>query len=205
VGVSSLPFAHLNLRRNPFGELDPGEWAGIAVAELSEILAQIKRPGTVVQLVGRCGRGKTTHLHALARALPGATYVRADTDRVHHVEPTEVLLLDEADHLWAWRRRRLLRAATSSVLATHRDLGRELRRAGYRSVRVEVGGLDVPRLQAITTRRIEAARREAGALPSVAPGLLQALVTRHGDDLRAITHDLYDRFQALSEVCVVEV
>ena len=60
-----LAFAHLNLRRNPFGEPLRAERGELAVADrsmLEEWVERLQRPGFAVQFLGGCGRGKTTHL-----------------------------------------------------------------------------------------------------------------------------------------------
>ncbi|NQT12309.1 MAG: hypothetical protein HQ582_06160, partial [Planctomycetes bacterium] len=37
-GSSALPYAHLNLRRNPFGEVDLSLWADLAVVDVDRFL-----------------------------------------------------------------------------------------------------------------------------------------------------------------------
>ena len=36
----TLPFAHLNLRRNPFGEIDLSLWADLAVVDVDRFLTR---------------------------------------------------------------------------------------------------------------------------------------------------------------------
>ena len=73
-----LPFAHLNLRRNPFGEVAREERPALVVADLEPLLAEIADPGRAVQIIGDSGRGKTSLLLALGARLPDACYVRVD-------------------------------------------------------------------------------------------------------------------------------
>ena len=78
--MSSLPFAHLNLRRNPFGEFSVEERAQLAVVDLEPAIAHLSSDvangrGAVVQVLGEKGFGKTTHLLALYSRHPGASYV----------------------------------------------------------------------------------------------------------------------------------
>ena len=49
-------------------------------------------------------------------------------------------------------------------------------------------------------RRIEHVRRGAGRVPLPSERTLDALVRRHGDDLRAMQDELYDLFQRLKGV-----
>jgi hypothetical protein len=187
-------YGHLNLRRNPFGELTRQEWQAVAVCD-AEALAAALTPGTAVQVVARCGRGKTTHLLAIGRCRPEARYVRPDTDGVPEGS-WDVLLLDEADRLWPWTRWRLLRSARAVALAVHGDRTWELRALGFRVVTVRPI-VDAERLSALIERRVEVARRAPGAVPRVPMPSVRALLDRHGDDVRAVVTDLYERFQRL--------
>lgn len=134
----ALPaFRALNLRRNPFGELTPDEWARAAVVDLEPLLAWLDRDGRCLQLIAPCGRGKTTHLHALRAAIPGARFRRAGADPVGR---DAVLLLDEADAVGPLTRYRHHRHARRLAIATHVDLARELGWFGWevRTVHVAV-------------------------------------------------------------------
>ena len=73
--MSGLPFSHLNLRRNPFGELTAAERTRLAIVEFDAALQHLKSPRSVVQVVGEKGYGKTTHLLALAAQFSEHAYV----------------------------------------------------------------------------------------------------------------------------------
>lgn len=188
------PYARLNLRRNPFGELDPAERARLAVVDLDPLLAWL-RPGRALELVGRCGRGKSTHLHALAAALPEAQMARFRRDPVPHAPP--VLLLDEADARGPIARWRAWRGAGAVVIATHRSLAWELRLAGFKVRTLPVGGSDTARLAAVFARRVEAVRRGEGAVPQVSAAVIETLMGRFGDDVRGMEELLYRAIEAL--------
>jgi hypothetical protein len=203
-----LPFAHLNLRRNPFGELLPEERAALAVVsgDLDRLAARLRSPGFVVQFLGEMGRGKTTHILALRARFPEAPYVHIAEDEPPPPIPRgPVVFVDETQRLPRRTRRRLFRRGDSLAIGTHEDHARELRRAGSDFETVEVGGITVGRLERIVARRIEAARRGPGPLPRVPRRAAEAFVERFGDDVRAIEHHLYELFQELPEVCDVEV
>jgi hypothetical protein len=200
-----LPFAHLNLRYNPFGDLDRGALAACAVVDPEPLLRALDEPRTVVQLVGAQGRGKTTHLLVLAARVQGSAFVRAFSDAPIVLPPCRVLLLDEADALWPWRRLRAYRHASSVAIATHRDFSIEIRLAGRVPRTFPVGGIDEDRLHLAIERRIERARRSDGPVPRVGRDSVRALLARHGDDLRALERTLYDGFQSLTEVRDVQV
>jgi hypothetical protein len=67
----SLPYAHLNLRRNPFGEFSEDERTALALVDIEPIIERLNNPGYVVQFVGEKGYGKTTHLLAIRSRLMG--------------------------------------------------------------------------------------------------------------------------------------
>ncbi len=197
------PFAALNLTRNPFGSLQPAEQAATASVDLGPILVALET-GCSVQLLGRCGRGKSTHLYRLEATLPHAVYRRVrNHDRWPTVPPVPprcpLLLLDEADALWFGARIRVLRAARQVVLATHRPLTWSLRIAGHRSVVIPVSQpLDPRWLADAIRRRVEYFRRAEGPVPLPSLELIEQLIADHGDDLRSIEGELYDLYQRLT-------
>ena len=123
---ASLPFAHLNLRRNPFGELDLALWAELAVVEVDSLVPRLKRPGYAVQFMGPKGRGKTTHMLALVRQFPDARYVHVGENQRPPIPHSHPLFVDEIQRVPRWRRRRLFRRPVSLVIGTHEDFRSEL-------------------------------------------------------------------------------
>jgi hypothetical protein len=204
-----LPFAHLNLRFNPFGDLPAADRAELAVIDaptLDELVARLAVPGNAVQFIGEAGRGKTTHLLALHASFPAAPYVHfPDDGPLPPVPRAALLFLDELQRLPAAARRRVLRRDGSFAIASHRDHTRELQSCGVQVHSVRLQGCDVARLEAIVQRRIEWARRGPGAVPRLSPAAAQRLVDRFGDDIRAVEEHLYFRFQRLPGVGDVEV
>lgn len=197
---SKLPFAHLNLRHNPFGEPERAERAALALVTVPRL-----ERGSVVQFIGAEGRGKTTHLLALTRLHPDATYEYLPEGArrfVTSVGSTPLLLLDEAQRLCRRERRRLFRSFPCLAVATHEDLSRS---AGVPVQTLRVGGIDVERLARILDRRLEWARRGPGPLPRFGCDACSRLIERFGDNLRAIEDYLYEVFQRLREPCDVEV
>jgi hypothetical protein len=195
-----LPYSHLNLRVNPFGEPDLSERARLAVVALPPWSADVP-----LQFIGECGRGKTTHLLALHAQHPDSQYHRLDPGRKRlprGVPGSPPLIVDEAQRLRRSELRALVRRRGPLALGTHEDLSAAV---GRPLATVRLGGWTLDRLRSIVERRIEWARRGSGPVPTVSDGLLQALLTRHGDYLRAIEWELYDVFQKLEEVRCVEV
>lgn len=195
------PLAHLNLRYNPFGELDPHERAEVAVGRLAEIASQIG-PNTVVQLRAPCGRGKTSHLLGLTRVVPNATYVRADQAPV---VVAGTVLLDEADLVHPVRRAWLLRKASGIVVGTHRDLSLFSRLLGRKTVDIVVSDGSPEHILRIATRRIEAARIHDAPVPILNFEEAKRLSQRFGDNQRAVEDHLYAAIQSMKEVGPVQV
>ncbi len=197
-----LAYEHLNLRRNPFGELPREERAAVAVVprEYAHWLSAPCRQRRALLFVGDAGRGKSTHLIAVHAGVPPVPFTYVGEGERPRIPNAPLVFVDELQRIPRWRRAQLFRRRASFALSSHRDHTRELLRAGVAVRTVRVGGLDASRLQAVTTRRIEVARRAPGPLPRLGPEAASALVARFGDDLRAIEGHLYEVFQDLKEV-----
>lgn len=201
-----LAYAHLNLRCNPFGELDGGQRAELALVELGGLAARLRRPGQAVQFLGERGRGKTTHLLALQRLLPEAPYRHlADGEPLPEIPAAAILLLDETQRMPLRMRRRVFRPPVSLALGSHTDHGPALRRAGYTVETRQVACHDATQLAAIFAARIAWARRGPGALPCVPARTVARLQALYGDALRDMEHHLYEALQRLEDVGDVEV
>lgn len=212
---SPVRFPHLNLARNPFGELTAEERGRLAVCELDEPLTWLRadRPGNrILEFLGPCGHGKSSHLLALSRRLnlssPDSRWLGQQPVRVLYVPPRGPypaipaagwLLVDEADRA-PWRmRRRLWRAGRLLAIAAHRSQTRCVTSGRLlRTVRVGNRGNAV-RLQTMLNRRITASRARP-ELPAPQIHLRDAarLIERFGDDIRGIEDYLYERFQQLA-------
>lgn len=192
-----LPWARCNLRRNPFGELTPQERAEVAVVDVEAIARRVERTGKAVQLIGDCGRGKTTRMLALARRLPGASYVYLPEDGpCPPIAEGSPLLIDEAQRLprAAWRR--VFATGLPLVLATHRNMKRLLRRFGYAVHTEWIGEGNTPELICrLLNRRMEAARLRPGPIPVISMDDADRLFKNFGSDIRGIENYLYERVQ----------
>jgi hypothetical protein len=109
-----LAFAHLNLRYNPFGSLEPRMWAAAAVWVPSLAPINTLLPNHALMFVGRQGRGKTTHMRAIWGAYPDASFLyvgegegwRVRVRAGPQVFVDEVQRLPHVRRWWLWRRLR---------------------------------------------------------------------------------------------------
>ena len=198
---TSLPFAHLNLRFNPFGELDRTRRTELAVAEVNPLVPRLKQPGFAVQFIDEKGRGKTSHMLAIHRYFKSAPYIRVDEGEGRSIPNGHPLFLDELQRIPKWRRKIIFRRPVSFVIGSHRDHTSELRKAGVVS-RTIIPGDSVcqERMCLIFQRRIELARRSSGPVPRVPHQTIQRLIGLCGRDVRGMESILYEAFQNLKEV-----
>jgi len=202
---SWLPFSQWNLRYNPFGELTAAERAQVAIFDSAPILDRLQDGRAAVQFIGDCGRGKTTRLLAIQQRLAArAAFIYLPAFAA--VTPQwwlrlwqlrgDLLIIDEAQRIATPLRWRLFRRGVPLVLGTHRDLSGPLQRAGYHVTTVRIGpGNDAQHLRQVANARLAAARLAAGDVPQMTLAEAQQLVSRFGDDLRAIEFFLYHQVQ----------
>jgi hypothetical protein len=204
--LASLPFEHLNLRRNPFGEFSAEDRTQLAVVDLANALDHLqqsaqKRP-PVLQVIGEKGFGKTTHLLAIAKHFPDAVYIHIpEGEHVTVPNTGEPLLIDEAQRLTLWQRLWLFRSRRSLVLGTHRDFTQQLKRAGRSVLTMNAARHTTPeRIEQILNDRIKSVRRNSDSIPTVTSATARTMFALYGNDLRSIQHHLYEVFQSLGSV-----
>jgi hypothetical protein len=76
--------------------------------------------------LGDCGRGKSTHLHALHAQYPDVPLTYVGPGERPRIPAAPVVFVDEVQRLSRRRRARLFRRRASFVLTSHEDHGHEL-------------------------------------------------------------------------------
>ncbi len=192
-----LPWARFNLHRNPFGELSVEERARLAVLEESELEIGGLQSKEAIQLIGDCGRGKTTRLLAIRHRVAAASYVYLPEDQPCPPIPFGTpVMIDEAQRLPRRARRQVFATGVPLILATHADLTRSLRRFGYRVRTSMIGEQNTPqRLAQVLNRRIEAARLTDAPIMRLSVSECEQLSSRFGSNIREIEHYLYEQVQ----------
>lgn len=173
--------ARAGLRFNPFGTLSAEEFLEATLPGLPP-----PAPGACARWVAAHGRGKTSCLCHWARALPGARLVRGGREAWPGLSACGALLLDGAETCASLPLREAA-AVPTLVRSSHRDLSRAL---GRPVQTVDLPRLELPWLEALVARRVAFARLGSGPVPEVPRAVLEALLLRHGDDLRALTAGL---------------
>ena len=194
-----LPFAELNLLRNPFGELSREDRITAAVVDTDRWVGRLEDSRYALQLLGDCGRGKSTHMLALSSRFSTSAYVYLPEDQPLPLIPQgNPLFIDEAQRLPWWKRSPAFRRRVPLVLGTHQDLRAPLERFGYHVETVQVASFTSPaRVHRVLNRRIELARLGPGDLPEISAAMVATLMEEFGDDLRSMEDWLYEQFQVI--------
>lgn len=202
----TLPYQHLNLRRNPFGHLTRAEKNELIVQriDLQPYIARLSYPGYAIQFLKEGARNKTTHLLAIRRHFPGAPYIKMiEGQRPPPIPYYPVIFIDWFHAMPRRERTDLLKRPASFGVVSHKNHGREFRKAGlaYDLVRLPFYNLDQMVIQ--VNRCIEWARRDpALPVPTVSRNTIARLVDKYGDDA-TVTECLYDIFEELEGICHV--
>lgn len=187
-----------NLARNPFGELTRKERAKLAVVNVGAIKDFLSQPLTAHQFIGECGRGKTTRMLALHQQIVESSYTYLPEDEPCPSIPSgSIVMIDEAQRLPRRVRNEVFRSGLPLLLATHRDLTRPLRRAGYLVKTERIGEtLTAHSLAQILNARINASQRdEDSPVKQIHVSDCETLLQRFGTNIRAIESYLYDVVQ----------
>ncbi|MEM1347381.1 MAG: ABC transporter ATP-binding protein [Myxococcota bacterium] len=199
-GAPRLAYEHLGLWRNPFGVPTPEDWAVLAVVDVEDSVAKAMR-GDVVQIVGEPGRGKSTYMRAMHRAIdPEAPFVYVGPgERPLIPSRAPVVFVDEGQRLRPWTRMWLGVRVHTLVFGTHGDHTSELRLVGRRVHTVRVGGSGVRQLAEMIRRRIAWASREEEPRVWVTEEAVAGLVTLCSDDVRRAMKLMFRIFERMEE------
>ena len=197
-----MPFSHLNLRRNPFGELTAEERTALAIVEIRPALQHLTQPRAAVQFVGEKGYGKTTHLLVLATQFAHGAYIHIpEGQRVTVPSTGDPLLIDEAQRLTRIQRWLIFRSRRRLILGTHEDFEQPLRRASRPVLTIAADRFtNEVRVHTLLNARVQSARRTEGPIPSVTLRTASRLFTQFGSDIRSIEHSMYQTFQLLRDI-----
>lgn len=204
-------FRPLGYRRNPFGALTDSEWAAIAV--VPEVVATAVADDDVhVQLIGPAGSGKTTILRRLSRQLQQpdrhVVYEYLPDGQRHFLtplQPLDVFLLDEAQRLSWWQRRRWLNwvqyGNRRTIFSSHQDLGAHFARRALPLVTFRVDRLvTAESVRVMLMRRLAHFALEESERITLSEDAVHFLYQTFGAELREMAYFLYEVWQQQTEV-----
>ncbi len=202
IAIPKLLFENLNLRRNPFGELPVEDRWKTAVVDEAKYLDILSTPHVAILFLGDKGHGKTTHLISLMRHFENAAFLHIGEDeKANGVPHGDPVFVDELQRLSWFQRRRLFKRKCRLVLASHRDVQKELSRAGYQVHVFDLGqSLTADNLQTMLNLKIESARRSDGPIPEITLQTAEKMMAQFGGNVREMEWNLYDIFQKLERV-----
>ena len=196
-------YSRLNLRFNPFGELDRQQRVECAVPKielrpLADFIASKTRERRAVQFLGSRGSGKTTHLWLLNSLLHDFHYLHIPEGATRSLPQRSHLMIDEAQRMTWWQRRNSFKEARRVILGTHRCYAARLRRLGFNTVTVQLDTLPkADWLASLLKQKIDyAIRCPENADLTIAPNDVANLRDQYGHNIRQIERHLYEVIQS---------
>lgn len=202
---TNLPFqlldtSHLHFKYNPFG--------GILDEEIQEVIEpHIKQKeifglleenaDIVIQLVGKKGRGKTTHLKYLHRFFPQSDIILlSDQQKVDSKSYQRKLIFVDSIHHWSLvKRLAFYKNNRTIVLTTHHSKRLECAFCGKKIKTYYFKGITKEKLAAILINRIHLVIDESEReLVELNMPFVSKLIKHFGDDYRGILNHLYQTF-----------
>ncbi|MCP5096726.1 MAG: ATP-binding protein [Chloroflexi bacterium] len=211
IGKRPFHFHTLGYSQNPFGALTEEMWAAIAV--LPQNVAQVLADETVhAQLLGPMGCGKTTTLqkavHMFRESNHHVAYeyiAEGENKFVSSLSTVDLFVLDEAQRLNWWMRRRWLNCVANgrlrTIFSSHKDLSRAFRRRGLPLKTIEVHQLiTLAHYESILHQRLAYFTLPNQPAAMLTEDAVRFLYISFGPDLREAEYFLYEVWQGLDKV-----
>ena len=193
---------HINFNFNPFGGLDNDENDFVLQPEIDfkEINLLLKNNSTItIELVGRKGRGKTTHLRALSNYITDSKFVQlTPTNKVFTTNTNSaVYIIDNIHHLTLAKRLGLWKQKGNSfIISTHISKKLEFISTGRKYKSYKIGQNSKEDLKLLIQKRIALASDiQNYHAVELNPLILEDLCRKHKSDKRAILTNLYKVFK----------
>jgi len=200
-----LPFIHLNLRFNPFGELTLEQRRDVSIVDIKSLKTCLNKKFVAIQFLADHGRGKTTHLLSLHKEYPASEYIKIQSDDNPRFSPCAIRFADSVENMTKKSRIDLYKKSNSLALTTHADLSKELIKHGFTVITKKISMEDENTLMKIFSRRIKYAQRCEGEVPRINLQAIKKLKHLYKDDVRAMESHLYEKIQCLKGIENVEV
>jgi len=190
----------IKFRFNPFGglstdELDQVIDPNIHLVKIKQLLAQEKK--LVVELVGKKGRGKSTHLKLLHRSVRDSTlfnlHQKQDVlDEILKCD-SSLIIIDSIHHLNLLERFKVYHLNKSIVFSTHFSRTFEFFFLKRVLMSYTMKGISTKDLNSMIIERVRLASSFEGKV-QLNNQIIDQLLDQYGDDYRGILKDLYYRF-----------
>jgi hypothetical protein len=187
---------------NPFAGIDQDEVMQILVPrfDVEDILKFIQSDKKgLVELIGRQGRGKTTHLVYLHQRLPNMPiyFLEAGTEDYHKIleDTSEMVLIDSIHHLNVLQRHQVFKSKRLVIFTTHytRRFEGWLARKSLKQLKFK--GINTSILKTLIEKRLQMAAYHYTDDLMLSDTEIKLLIAQHGDNYRVIVNYLYDKFQ----------
>jgi len=191
----------INYHFNPFGGLDNYDnnfvfQPEINFKEISDLLN--KNSAITIELVGRKGRGKTTHLRALSNYIENCEYIQLSTQNSFFSTNNEnkIYIIDSIHHLAIAKRLSLWKQKDSSfIISTHVSKILEFIGTNRTYKSYKIGQNSKTDLKLLLQKRVALASNiEDYRKVDIDDSVLTNLARKHKSDKRTILNNLYNSF-----------
>lgn len=186
---------------NPFSGVSAEEVGDIIVPilDVASLLEKIRsREPMAIELIGRQGRGKTTHLIHLHQQMTEYPFfnLNQSTELSQILEKnSDVLFIDGIHHLTFIERIKLFKESRVVVYTTHwsRTIDCFIASKELHSFRFK--GIDRTLLSSIIEKRLSVAGKENFESDKISNREIDSLIKNFGDNYRGIINHLFDQYQ----------
>lgn len=193
---------NLTFRFNPFGGITPEELNQIIVPKFffPKIKNLIESPTPmIIELVGKKGRGKTTHLTFLQQLFPHLPIVHLTKNNntlTDNLFTEKIIFLDSIHHLSFQKRIQIYRHFDKVILTTHQTRILEYKWARQKHTNFYFRGLKKEDLQQVIENRIQSALlHPTKEKIEINEAYLSQLILTFKDNFRGILNHLYENFK----------
>lgn len=196
------PQSEAHFLYNPFAGVMDEDVQDILIPriDLDTLVQKIEDPTPkIIELSGRQGRGKTTHLRCLQQRLYQYPLFKLHPQFVFSTilqHPAQVVFVDSIHHLPIRQRIKLFKAKKTVIYTTHMSRKWESKIAGKRCYAYNLNGIEESVLLSILNQRLV----QASSVPLEEDARftlneVRSLMKRFGDNYRGIINHLYELYQ----------
>lgn len=197
-----MKYSKSKFNYNPFAGVDREHIEHIIVPQfdIQAVVEKIRaKEELIIELVGKQGRGKTTHLTYLQQHVPEFPiyYQTAETNYYCKIlnDTSEVVFIDSIHHLNLFQRNRIFKTKKIVIFTTHYSRKHEYLLARKSSLTIRFKGINKEILKQLVLKRLKHASTQETNI-AVNDTELEHLISKYKDNYRGIVNNLYDKFQS---------